>query len=168
MTKTMRKLQTNSSKSTKISNFSAMTSANFQFAKWRNLLTPKILKYQAKLKFVDKGGKNLCNEEEIIDLCHNIKEVLSIECQKERSCNHYSSSSKQLSPKDRESVTLLHVKSTTGPTNGRTAQKIGITNIVQLPMTVQPLPVHLPLGTEATGAKCTTRRTKTSTRMTLQ
>ena len=39
------------------------------------LVIPENLKNQAKLKFVDKGGKNRCNNEEIIDLCCDIKEV---------------------------------------------------------------------------------------------
>ena len=34
--------------------------------------------------------------------------------------------------------------------NGRSVQKIGITRIVQLPMTLQPLPIHLPIKAEAT------------------
>ncbi len=53
------------------------------------LVIPENLKYPAKLKFVNKGGKNLRNEEEIINLCRDIKEVLNIECQKHRFCNHH-------------------------------------------------------------------------------
>jgi hypothetical protein len=43
------------------------------------LIIPKNLKPQAKLKYIDKGGNNLHDEEEIIDLCCDIKEVLDIE-----------------------------------------------------------------------------------------
>lgn len=74
----------------------------FSILKMAKLVIPKNLKYQAKRKFIDKGSKNLCNEEEIIDLCHDIKEVLNMECQKERFCNHHSSGSNQLSPEERE------------------------------------------------------------------
>ncbi len=66
------------------------------------LVIPENLKYPAKLKFVDKGRKNLCDEEEIINLCCNIKEVLNIKCQKDRFCNHHGSTSNQVSPEERE------------------------------------------------------------------
>jgi hypothetical protein len=66
------------------------------------LVIPENLKYQAKLKFADKGGKNLRNKEEIIDLCHDIKEVLNIERQKDRFCNHHHSTSNRISTEERE------------------------------------------------------------------
>ena len=47
----------------------------FLICEMSKLIIPKNLKYQAKVKHVDKGGKNLCNEEGIIDLCQDIKEV---------------------------------------------------------------------------------------------
>jgi hypothetical protein len=62
----------------------------FLIRKMVKLIIPENLKYQAKHKCVDKGGKNLRNKEEIIDLCCDIKEVLNIEYsqrQKERMHN---------------------------------------------------------------------------------
>jgi hypothetical protein len=53
-------------------------------------IIPQNLKYQAKIKYIDKDGKNLHHEEGIIDLCRSIKEVLDNEYnyhQKEKSCN---------------------------------------------------------------------------------
>jgi hypothetical protein len=49
------------------------------------LIIPENLKPQAKLQYIDKGGKNLRDEEEIINLCRDIKEAQDIEygqCQK--------------------------------------------------------------------------------------
>jgi hypothetical protein len=40
----------------------------FSICEMAKLVIPENLKYQAKLKFVNKGGKNLCDEEEIINL----------------------------------------------------------------------------------------------------
>ena len=74
----------------------------FSIREMAKLIIPENLKYQAKLKFVDKGGKNLRDEEEIIDLCRDIKEVLSIERQKDRCYNHHNSGSHQLSAEEKE------------------------------------------------------------------
>ena len=51
----------------------------FMFCEKAKLIIPENLKPPAKLKCSDKGRKNLCDGEEIIDLCRNIKEVLDIE-----------------------------------------------------------------------------------------
>ena len=74
----------------------------FSIREMAKLVIPENLKYQAKLKFVNKGGKNLRDEEEIIDLCRDIKEVLNIERQKDRFYNHHHSTSNQISAEERE------------------------------------------------------------------
>jgi hypothetical protein len=51
----------------------------FTIREMAKLIIPENLKPQAKLKHINKGGKNLRNKEEIIDLCRDIKEVLDIE-----------------------------------------------------------------------------------------
>jgi hypothetical protein len=80
----------------------------FLIGEMAKLIIPENLKYQAKLKYVDKCGKNLRHEEEIIDLCRDIKELLDIEYnqhQRERMRNGNStggSTQSQLPPEARE------------------------------------------------------------------
>ena len=42
-------------------------------------IIPQTLKPQARLKYVDKGGKQLREQEDIFELCRTISDVLSIE-----------------------------------------------------------------------------------------
>ena len=42
-------------------------------------IIPQMMKPQARLKYIIKGGKQLCEQEDIFELCRTISDVLSIE-----------------------------------------------------------------------------------------
>ena len=51
----------------------------FSISEMARKVVPQTLKPQARLKYVDKGGKQLHEQEDIFELCQTILDVLSIE-----------------------------------------------------------------------------------------
>ena len=96
------------------------------------LTIPENLKPQAKLKYIDKGGKNLREKKKSSISVMTSRKYWTSSTANARKAQeaHFKLN---LRPKKGRNATLLHATNTTVPTNGRIVQKIG-TIIITIPL----------------------------------
>ena len=110
---------------------------------------PQTLKPQARLKYVDKGGNQLREQEDIFELCRTISDELSIKYEIQQHNNKSQNSNaggnstrNQRSSEDRKKKDTSHAANMMEHTNGKTAPTIGATKAMPPTPMVNPVPTQ--------------------------